>query len=148
MNTLPNKRHSDLLTSLCDDLELHDPFRTRYPNVIDYTYIPTDVTKKNRSRIDFFIISRSLSRKVTDCNIKKNLQNKLFDHKAISLSFVKKIGNVKIPIISKSILKDPETDLVVGLAVAGRTATYSTVRSSMRASFNGFGVVLAEHGNN
>ncbi len=47
MNTLPNKRHSDLLTSLCDDLELHDPFRTRYPNVIDYTYIPTDVTKKN-----------------------------------------------------------------------------------------------------
>ncbi len=125
MNSLPNKRHSDLLTSLCDDLELHDPFRTRYSNVIDYTYIPTDVTKKNRSRIDFFIISKSLSTKVTECCIKKNLQNKLFDHKAISLSFVKKNGNVKIPVISKSILKDRETDLIVGLAVADCYLLYS-----------------------
>jgi hypothetical protein len=125
MNTLPNKRHSDLLMSLCDDLDLHDPFRTRYPNLIEYTYIPTDVTKKTRLRINFFIISKSLSTKVTECCIKKNLQNKLFDHKAISMSFVKKNGNVKIPVISKSILKDPETDLIVGLAVADCYLLYS-----------------------
>jgi hypothetical protein len=41
------------------------------------------------------------------------------------LSFVKKIGNINIPVISKSILKDPETDLVVGLAVADCYLLYS-----------------------
>jgi hypothetical protein len=54
------------------------------------------------------------------------LQNKLFDHKAISLSF-KAIGKpITIPIISNSILKDPETDFVVGLAVAETYINYST----------------------
>ncbi len=82
--------------------------------------------KKKRSRIDFFIVSKALAGSITDCQILPALQNKLFDHKAISLSF-KSIGKpITIPIISNSILKDPETDFVVGLAVAETYINYST----------------------
>jgi hypothetical protein len=54
------------------------------------------------------------------------LQNKLFDHKSVNLSFRKKPKPITIPSVSKGILKDPETDLVVGLAVADTYIIYST----------------------
>jgi hypothetical protein len=46
------------------------------------------------------------------------LQNKLFDHKGISLSFKDPPKVIKQPTISRSILKDPDLDLVVSLSVA------------------------------
>jgi len=86
MNNLPNKRHSDLLNSMCDDFDLCEPYRTLYPNRIEHTYIPSDPLKRNRSRIDFFLVSKNLVTKITECSIATGLQNKLFDHKAIYLS--------------------------------------------------------------
>ncbi len=126
MNSIPNKRHSDLLNKLCDDFDLCDPYRTLHPNFTEYSYVPSDPTKKNRSRIDFFIVSKTLAGSITDCQILPALQNKLFDHKAISLSFKPADKPITIPIISNSILKDPETDFVVGLAVAETYINYST----------------------
>jgi exonuclease III len=90
MNNLPNKRHSDLLHVLCEDLELADPYRTKFPNKNEYSYIPSDPIKKNRSRLDFFVISRSILNKVTNTSILPGLQNKLFDHCAIVLEIAKK----------------------------------------------------------
>jgi hypothetical protein len=72
------------------------------------------------------LVSKNLVNKITECSIATGLQNKLFDHKAISLSFKKKIKPVSIPVVSKGILKDPDTDLVVGLAVADVYITYSS----------------------
>ena len=46
MTNLPNLRHSKLLKSLCDDLLLADPYRCKYPNRLEYTYIPSAVNKK------------------------------------------------------------------------------------------------------
>ncbi len=46
------------------------------------------------------------------------MQNKLFDHKGISLSFKDPPKVIKQPTISRSILKDPDLDLVVSLSVA------------------------------
>jgi exonuclease III len=126
MNNLPNKRHSDMLNDLCDDLALADPYRTRFPNKSEFSYIPSDPVKKNRSRIDFFIISRSILGSVTDIGIETGLQNKLFDHCAINLELKVKKRIITPPTISKKILKDSEVELVVGLAVADTYLLYST----------------------
>ena len=91
MNNIPNRRHTDLLLQLCEDFNLCDPFRTLNPNRTEYTFVPPDTSKKNRSRIDFFIVSRSILNSVAECSISKGLQNKLFDHKAILLNCKKKL---------------------------------------------------------
>jgi hypothetical protein len=70
-----------------------------------------------------------LAAKVTECYILPCLQNKLFDHKGIFLSLKKKPKPVSIPVVSNGILKDPETDLVVGLAVSKTYIINSTVIS-------------------
>jgi len=103
---------------MCNDLDFCDPFRARFPNRIDFTYVPRISNKNNRSRIDFFIVSTSLLPEISSCEILPNLQNKLFDHKAISLSFKDPPKVIKQPTISRSILKDPDLDLVVSLSVA------------------------------
>jgi exonuclease III len=90
MANAPNLNHSKLFKKMCDDLELCDPFRTKFPNRLDFTYRPSNLLKKNRSRIDFFIISRNLVNLVTDIENKGSLQNKHFDHMAILLSFIPK----------------------------------------------------------
>jgi exonuclease III len=46
MQNLPNLTHSKLLAKLCKDLELCDPYRTKYPNRTDFTYIPSHAAKK------------------------------------------------------------------------------------------------------
>jgi exonuclease III len=104
----PNLRHSNLLKTLCDDKLLTDPYRCRYPNRIDFTYTPSASVKKNRSRLDFFIVSQSLMEFLNNVSIKPAAQNKLFDHKAITLDFVRKKRIIAPPTISKHILKDPE----------------------------------------
>jgi len=126
MNNLPNKRHSDLLHAFCEDLELSDPYRTKFPNKNEYSYIPADPIKKNRSRLDFFVISRSILNKITGTSILPGLQNKLFDHCAIVLEIAKKKPVITPPTISKKILKDPEIELVVGLSVADTYILYSS----------------------
>jgi exonuclease III len=126
MNTIPNKRHSDLLKNMCEDLSLSDPYRIKYPNKCEYTFTPSDPTRKNRSRIDFFLVSRSILRSVSEVSINAGLQNKLFDHHAIKLDLSKSNRPVTPPTISKMILKDAETELVGGLAVADTYLVYST----------------------
>jgi hypothetical protein len=127
MQNLPNKRHSDLLSVLCDDLSLTDPYWVKFPNKSEYSYILSDPTKKNRSRLDFFLVSRHILLKVTKVSILPGLQNKLFDHRAVQIEFSVKVKAVTPPTVSKKILKDPETELVVGLAVADVYLANSTV---------------------
>ncbi len=57
MNSIPNKRHSTYLQNMCNTANLIDPFRAKFPNRKEFMYFPSDPTKRNRSRIDFFIIS-------------------------------------------------------------------------------------------
>jgi hypothetical protein len=54
MQAVPNKRHSYLLLEMCEQFLLADPYRVKYPNKKEFIYVPSDVTKKNRSRLDFF----------------------------------------------------------------------------------------------
>ncbi len=133
MNSIPNKRHSTYLQNLCTQSNLIDPFRAKFPNRCEYTYVPSDPVKRNRSRIDFFLISYQLLNSVTEVVISPHLQSKVFDHKAVHLSFKPKsiIGTAR-PTISHTILRDPDLDLVVALAVAD---TY-LASTSLRDEFN------------
>jgi exonuclease III len=60
MQSLPNSANSKSLNKLCRDFKLTDPFRILWPDRTDYTYIPRDVTRQNSSRIDFFVLSKSI----------------------------------------------------------------------------------------
>ncbi len=113
----PNLRHSKLLKTLCDDLLLSDPYRCKFPNRLEYTYIPSAVNKKNRSRLDFFIVSQSILNEIKHCTIKPTTQNKLFDHKAVTLDLRKKFKIITVPTVARFILKDPELEILVALTV-------------------------------
>ncbi len=121
MANAPNLNHSKLLKKLCD------PFRTKFPNRLEFTYLPSNTLRQNHSRIDFFIISCSLYNSVTEIVNKSSLQNKLFDHMAVRLSFIPKPKNQTPPTISKLILEDPDLGRIVALAVADTYLIHSSL---------------------
>jgi exonuclease III len=90
MQDIPSLPHSKKIWDLCNAHALVDPFRVLYPNRRDFSYSPWGNLRRNRSRIDFFLVSSSIVDKVDDCFIKPHRQSKLFDHKAIVLDFCKK----------------------------------------------------------
>ena len=118
MRDLPNSRHSNYLKTLCNEFKLMDPYRGFYPNRRDFTFVPRNALRDNRSRIDFFLVTEQLFLQMVDCDISYGLQSKLFDHKAISLTFYPKIDkSCQGPVISNAILKNPDLDLVVQTAI-------------------------------
>jgi hypothetical protein len=44
MRTPPNLRHSVLLKGLCQELNLADPYRVKFPNRKEFTFVPKDTT--------------------------------------------------------------------------------------------------------
>ena len=117
MRSPPNIRHSLLLKKLCEDLDLSDPFRVKFPNRREFSYRPSDFLKTNRSRIDFFITSNNLTAEIRKCYISPYLQNKMFDHRAVHICFKNPHVAIRAPTISREILKDPNLDLVVHISI-------------------------------
>jgi exonuclease III len=50
----PNINHSKKIRDMCDNFQLTDPFRYRYPDRKEFTYVPRYALATNQSRIDFF----------------------------------------------------------------------------------------------
>ena len=53
--------------------------------MMDFSYSPYGTVRKNRSRIDFFLISGNFSNRIKKCEIAPGLCKKNFDHKSIFL---------------------------------------------------------------
>jgi exonuclease III len=87
MCNLPNLTHSKKLKALCEKNNLSDPYRFLHPDTREYSFVPRNILQKNRSRIDFFIVSDALLDFATGCTISDSTQNKLFDHRAIFVEF-------------------------------------------------------------
>jgi Reverse transcriptase (RNA-dependent DNA polymerase) len=117
MANVPNHRHTELLLELCNNLHLLDPFRALYPDKKMFTFSPRFVGARNKSRLDFFLISNSFLGSVTDCAIADSLQSSLFDHKAVTLAFSGKKKFQGPYGVCKKIFTDPEISLIVQLAV-------------------------------
>jgi hypothetical protein len=116
MVKIPNEKHTKQLHSLQLKFQLVDPFRILFPNKKEFTYTPRDLSKKNRSRIDFFLVSQEWLPILSDCTIAETLQNKLFDHKAVLVSFKQKKTNAKIEKISPFMTENPLTGPAVALS--------------------------------
>jgi exonuclease III len=86
MAAVPNLANSTLLREMCEAKELCDPYRVLYPTKRDYWYTPFGDTRKNRSRLDFFLISNSLIPALELCSISPSVLCAQFDHKNISLA--------------------------------------------------------------
>ena len=72
-----------------DAYNITDPYRYTFPNKKEYTYIPFGNRRKNRSRLDFYLISERLLDQVNSIDISTNCISSHFDHKAVSISFAK-----------------------------------------------------------
>ena len=133
----PNKRHSEYLWSLCNDCDLIEPFRFFNPNRKEFTFTPRDILKKNRSRIDFFLVSDYLVNKIGKIEISQTLQSNLFDHKAVILDFNKQQNGISRPCISNSILDDENLDKIVWTALFETYCIHATLELDRRNVFLG-----------
>ena len=86
MASIPSKRRSEKLRTICTLHKITDPYRVMYPNKRDFTYIPAVLEHNNRSRLDFFLLSECRSGQIGDCNIPNSLSSTVFDHKPIKLT--------------------------------------------------------------
>jgi hypothetical protein len=127
MNRPPNVSHSKKLAEICEKYELIDPYRYFNPDLQEFTYAPRSDAMKNRSRIDFFLVSESLLLNINGCKISQGLQNKLFDHKAVTL-IVNDRTNTGIvrPAISNKDLNDDLLEFLVKTTVSETYLIHAT----------------------
>ena len=85
MASIPNPKNSELLRKMVVEYELSDPFRVLHPSVHSFTYLPFGLTRKNRSRLDFLLISQNILPSLLDCEISSAPAIGLFDHKSVTL---------------------------------------------------------------
>ena len=93
MQTIPNKINCNLLQNMCEDLSLLDPTRVLYPNSHIYTYSPFGKLRSNRSRLDFFVISKNLLPALLECKPALVPTINLFDHSPVVL----RLGQADLP---------------------------------------------------
>jgi exonuclease III len=114
MKNPPSVFRSEQLMMLCEKFDLCDPYRAMNYARRDFSYVPRAGTK-NRSRLDFFIVSESLLGICTNCSISPSLNSSLFDHKSISMHFMKEKKCGKI-FVDNMIFCHPRFNAVVATA--------------------------------
>jgi exonuclease III len=87
MARTPNAANGKLLKHMSNLLSLTDPFRALNPNLQAFSYSPFGTQRKNRSRLDFFLISTSLVVNIMKCGIFSVQLSTMFDHKPVFMSF-------------------------------------------------------------
>ena len=116
MQSPPSLVRSSWLHEICVKHHLTDPYRALNPTDANYTYIPAS-NRKNRSRIDFFLMGDELIPRVKEVSILPNLGTTILDHKAIKIKFsIEKSTNKQF--INKCALNLPRIEDVVWAAVA------------------------------
>ncbi len=122
MKNVPSLIRSCCLRDICNDYNLSDPFRALYPKTTDFTYTPRN-NGKNRSRLDFFVISDNLIELVSSCKISSAIATELFDHKSVKLCLSKSKFNPMIA-ISPVTLKHEMVDIIVKITVVDTYLTH------------------------
>jgi exonuclease III len=108
MCNLPSARRSEWLSALCEKTDLIDIFRVINGDYSDFTYIPFGLNRKNRSRIDFFLVSAELINVCRKCETNPLYSKKLFDHKPVVLVLGKKLRNKNATVsISNRTINNP-----------------------------------------
>jgi exonuclease III len=122
----PSITRSLWLNELCRDLQLCDPFRAMHPSLRDFTFTPNN-ERRNRSRIDFFLLGDELIQSVSKSWISPNLGTLQFDHKSVFIDF--KTDKLKCKMfINRTIIANPRTEDVVAAAAADTYLAHATPR--------------------
>jgi len=87
MAGIPSARRSRKIQEIATELKMTETYRIFKPNHREYTYVPSAAGNANRSRLDFFLISETLTHLLMSCKIPPALNSLVFDHKKISISF-------------------------------------------------------------
>ena len=116
MVNIPSLRRSNAIISLANNLSMTDPYRIIYPDTREYTFIPSGLNQQNRSRLDFFLISRSLCEQVVNVIIPHSLSSTVFDHKPVHLIFERKKNSFK-HFIKDNFIDDLEFQTAIHIAV-------------------------------
>jgi len=90
MVNVPSVRRSRAIRNMCENLCVTDPYRIFYPETREYTFTPSGLNQLNRSRLDFFLVSKNLCDKIVNVVIPHSLSSTTFDHKNVNLIFSKK----------------------------------------------------------
>jgi exonuclease III len=85
MSGIPNPPNSCKLNSIIRARGLVDPYRMLHPTRRDFTYSPFGTIRRNKSRLDFFLISEGMISKIQECKIHQGRLCKLFDHHMVQL---------------------------------------------------------------
>jgi Reverse transcriptase (RNA-dependent DNA polymerase) len=117
MVQIPSRNRSLAIINLANNLGLSDPFRILHPIKRDFTYIPNARINLNRSRIDFFLMSKELSESLIDCKVAPALSSTSFDHKKISLTLGKRCKKKDFNKIDDNLLNKKEIELLVKIKV-------------------------------
>ena len=91
MRAIPSQERSVWLSDMMNRCNLIDPFRYLNPTLTDFSYFPYGTVRKNRSRIDFFLVTESLASCIKSCDIAHGICKRYFDHKSIKLQ----LGHVR-----------------------------------------------------
>jgi uncharacterized protein (UPF0297 family) len=105
------------LGQLAADTDMTDPYRVLYPIKKEFTYVPNARINLNRSRLDFFLIKKSLADQLIDCSIASSLSSTSFDHKKISLNLGSTKKNRDFNKIDNNLLKNRGINLMVKIRV-------------------------------
>ncbi len=103
MRNIPSRIRLEHVETLCADCDLSDPLRTLNPDLKEFSYNPSGQLRKNRSRIDFFLVSSDLYEFIESCNIAQSFCHKAFDHKPIFLTMKKRKGKGRTCIYDSTI---------------------------------------------
>jgi hypothetical protein len=117
MVEIPSRRRTRWLGNLCTPLGMSDPYRHFYPERREFTYVPNAAANQNRSRLDFFLVTQDILLLSRNCMISHHLDNLLFDHKSVRLSF-RTNKNSNRQVIKDTILKDKDLPYIVRCQVA------------------------------
>jgi len=113
MVNVPNPGQSEYLLDLVRTMKLCDIYRAKFPVLREFSYVPYGTLRRNRSRIDFFLVTENLVPRVCKTSIGDTLISKSFDHKPIFCSFKKDFkGTLRGPSISNLVLKDTVIQLM------------------------------------
>ena len=118
MVSIPSRQRSEKVKNISELFGLTDPYRSSNPNKREFSYVPSVAEYTNRSRIDFFLVTKNLLQFMNFCSIDNTLSSGVFDHKKIYLSFESKKKIPKNKQLQHKYLEN--TTLIQGVTVAAK----------------------------
>ena len=84
-SVIPNKAHTEQIVQAIDEGFWYEPFRFKYPEKKEYSYIPSQRGATGRSRLDFFLCNANLLDVIDRIYYENTITD--FDHKRVTLTF-------------------------------------------------------------